>query len=138
MLYCDAIVDAMVKGLGQQAACVRYNILTSFLDVVFLYWLLPRYGMEGYFTSFFITHLINFLLSLGRLRKITPITIPAKVPILTALSAAASVWAASYLPHPVSQAMGCLAILSCLLLLLGVVNREDGRWLFGLLRKNDL
>ena len=53
MLYCDAITDAMTKGLGQQTACVRYNILTSTLDVIFLFLLLPRYGMMGYFVSFF-------------------------------------------------------------------------------------
>ena len=28
-LYCDAITDAMTKGLGQQKICVRYNIFTS-------------------------------------------------------------------------------------------------------------
>ena len=71
MLYCDAITDAMTKGLGQQKANVRYNILTSSLDVALLYVLLPRLGMQGYFISFLVTHLINFLLSLGRLMKIT-------------------------------------------------------------------
>ena len=45
MLYCDAITDAMTKGLGQQKICVRYNILTSGLDVIFLWILLPQYGM---------------------------------------------------------------------------------------------
>lgn len=29
MLCCDAITDTMTKGLEQQKACVRYNILTS-------------------------------------------------------------------------------------------------------------
>ena len=48
MLYCDALTDAMTKGLGQQTACVRYNILTSAMDVAFLYILLPKYGMGGY------------------------------------------------------------------------------------------
>ena len=71
MLYCDAITDAMTKGLGQQKICVRYNILTSALDAIFLYLLLPKYGMQGYFFSFLVTHLLNFLLSLGRLLKIT-------------------------------------------------------------------
>lgn len=135
MLYCDAITDAMIKGLGQQTACVRYNILTSFLDVVFLYLLLPRYGMEGYFFSFLVTHLLNFLLSLGRLRKITRISIHPKAPIFTALSATAAVWAASHLSHPVLQAVGCLSILGCLLFLLRVLDREDISWLKGLIRK---
>ncbi len=51
MLYCDAIVDAMIKGLGQQTVSVRYNIVTNILDVFFLYLLLPEYGMTGYFFS---------------------------------------------------------------------------------------
>ena len=40
VLYCDAVTDAMTKGLGQQQACVRCNILTSALDLALLYWLL--------------------------------------------------------------------------------------------------
>ena len=71
MLYCDAITDAMIKGLGQQTVSVAYNITTNFLDVVFLWLLLPKYGMNGYFFSFLVTHLLNFLLSLHRLLKIT-------------------------------------------------------------------
>lgn len=35
MLYCDAITDAMTKGLGQQKVCVRYNIITNSMDVFF-------------------------------------------------------------------------------------------------------
>ena len=83
MLYCDAITDAMTKGLGQQKMCVRYNILTSALDVIFLYVLLPKYGMMGYFASFFVTHLINFILSLRQLLKITGEALPFHVPALT-------------------------------------------------------
>ena len=67
MLYCDALIDAMTKGLGQQTYCVRYNIITSALDLLLLYILLPRYGMYGYFLSFFATHLLNFALSIRRL-----------------------------------------------------------------------
>ena len=76
MLYCDAITDTMTKGLEQQKACVRYNILTSAMDVTFLYYLLPKYGMEGYFVSFLVTHLVNFILSLRRLLRITGERLP--------------------------------------------------------------
>ena len=71
MLYCDAITDAMIKGLGQQTVSVAYNITTNIMDVVLLWLLLPKYGMNGYFFSFLVTHLINFLLSLRRLLQIT-------------------------------------------------------------------
>ncbi|MBQ5749203.1 MAG: oligosaccharide flippase family protein, partial [Oscillospiraceae bacterium] len=73
-LYTDAITDGMCKGLGQQVACVRCNTVTSLLDVIFLYLLLPRFGIGGYYFSFVITHLINFALSLHLLLKATGLT----------------------------------------------------------------
>ena len=97
MLYCDAITDAMTKGLGQQKICVRNNILTSAMDVAFLFMLLPRYGMDGYYFSFLITHLINFLLSLRLLIKIARIAIPFYIPVFTAFSAIAGVCGASFI-----------------------------------------
>lgn len=124
MLYCDSIVDAMTKGLGQQKLCVRYNILTSFLDVVFLYILLPKYGMNGYFTSFFVTHLLNFILSLRRLLKITGERIPAHVPPLSLAATAAALYIggkSTVAVYPV--------LLMGLLYLFGILRREDARWL---------
>ena len=47
MLYCDAITDAMTKGLGQQTACVRYNITTSALDVILLFFCFQNMGCRG-------------------------------------------------------------------------------------------
>lgn len=135
MLYCDAITDAMIKGLGQQTASVRYNILTSFLDVVFLYLLLPRYGMTGYFFSFFVTHLLNFALSLRRLIKIAKLSLDIKVPALAALASVAAVWASSYLPSPILQGVGCIVILGCLLFLIRVLGKEDILWVKGLICK---
>ena len=90
MLYCDTITDAMIKGLGQQTACVQYNIITSGLDVLLLFILLPRYGLEGYFVSFLITHLLNFYLSIRRLLKLTGKLISPFIPVLTLAATAAS------------------------------------------------
>ena len=69
MLYCDVIVDAITKGLGKQKICVRNNIITSAMDVTMLFILLPQYGMKGYFISFFLSHITNFMLSIGILSK---------------------------------------------------------------------
>lgn len=135
MLYCDAITDAMTKGLGQQTACVRYNILTSALDVIFLYLLLPKFGMSGYFFSFLVTHLLNFILSLRRLMKISGCRLRLQSAALAVLSAAAGVWAASFLQAPVLQAGAFTIIFLCLLFLCKVLHREDIRWLKGLVHK---
>lgn len=71
MLYLDAITDGMLKGMAEQVSCVRYNTFTSLLDVVFLFLLLPRWGMGGYVFSFAVTHAINLFLSLRRLLQVT-------------------------------------------------------------------
>ncbi len=132
MLYCDAIVDALTKGLGQQKKCVKYNIITSSMDVFFLYLLLPKYGMNGYFFSFFVTHLVNFLLSLRRLLKITDMKIPLRLPLVSCCAMAASIWIVSH--AGAAQAILYPIVLGCLLYLGGVLRKNDVRWVKGLVR----
>ena len=134
MLYCDAITDAMIKGLGQQTVSVRYNIFTNILDVLLLYLLLPEYGMAGYFASFLVTHMINFCLSLRRLLKISGERIPSHVPLLTVAAGMAAAWGSACLNHPFGRVLVFPLLLGSLMYLLGVVRREDMRWVNGLLR----
>ena len=136
MLYCDAIIDAMTKGLGQQSVCVRYNIITSLLDITFLFVLLPQYGMQGYYFSFLVTHGLNFLLSLRRLIHITGVKLRFWQPLASAIALAAAVMMARYLNIPILSATACLLIMGCLLFLLQVVNREDIHWVQGLVKRN--
>ena len=135
MLYCDAITDAMIKGLGQQTACVRYNILTTGLDVALLFVLLPRYGMEGYYFSFLITHLLNFILSLRRLLKLTGKLIMPAIPILALSATAVSVMLARTIPNVLWQCGAYFLLLGSLLFLLRVVSMEDIIWIKGLFYK---
>ena len=134
MLYCDAITDAMTKGLGQQKACVRYNILTSAMDVTFLYLLLPKYGMEGYFVSFLVTHLLNFILSLRRLLRITGEHLPAHIPMLALSAALAALLGAGQLNSVSAQCVVFLILLFCLFTLFRVCGKENFLWFFRLIR----
>lgn len=134
MLYCDAITDAMTKGLGQQTACVRYNILSSALDVVFLFFLLPGYGMQGYYFSFLLTHLLNFGLSLRRLLKISREHIPFYIPALAVAASILAVWGAAQIQGTAGRCLAYTAILGSLLSLFRVISYEDFRWLSGLLK----
>lgn len=134
MLYCDAVTDAMIKGLGQQKVSVRYNIFTSALDLIFLYFLLPQYGMEGYFLSFLVTHVINFVLSLRRLLYITKQSIGPHVPALSIAALIFAVWAASHVSRSLPRALSFLLILGSLLFLFRVLSHEDILWLKNLLR----
>lgn len=131
-LYCDAITDAMTKGLGQQRICVRYNIITSLLDVALLFLLLPVYGMKGYFFSFLLTHLINFVLSIRRLCKITGFFVPFAVPALAVSAGLLAVWGAKGLHLPLAY----IPIFLLLLNLFGVLRGEDVRWARQLICRN--
>ena len=135
MLYCDAITDAMTKGLGQQRVCVRYNILTSAMDVALLYLLLPKFGMDGYFFSFFVTHALNFALSLRRLLILTGEHIPLSIPTLTLAAAILALWIVRFIGSPTLQCLLFLVVLTCLLTLFRVLGKGDWLWVLGLIRK---
>lgn len=138
MLYCDILTDAMTKGLGQHEICVRYNIFTSALDVIGLFLLLPQYGMEGYFLSFLLTHLINFILSLRLLLRITGQVLPLHIPCYVIAATVLGIRASSFLQIPILRISAYLLILGSSLFLTGVVTQADLRWITGLVRKNDL
>lgn len=133
MLYCDIITDAMIKGLGQQKFSVRYNIITSIMDLSFLYILLPKYGIVGYILSFTFTHAVNFILSLKRLLKITGQKLPYSPPVLTISSGIASVYAAQFLASPILKSIIFVVLLFSLLSLLGIIKKDDLLWLKGTL-----
>lgn len=137
MLYCDAVTDAMIKGLGEQKASVRYNICTNSMDVALLYLLLPRLGITGYFISFTVTHVINFILSLRRLLKITGITIRLSIPLRVIPALCLAVFIAEFAPAPTFRVFSGITIFICLLYLSGVIQKSDGKWIISLLKRKD-
>lgn len=135
MLYCDIVTDAMIKGLGQQKVSVRYNILTSAMDVVFLFVLLPKFGIKGYFFSFLVTHALNFYLSLRRLIKITHQRIDLRAAVITLGCTIAAIGICATVSSPGVRCIAFGAVFFSLLFLLKVLGREDIHWLKGLIYK---
>lgn len=133
MLYADAITDAMTKGLGQQRKCVLYNILTAALDVVFLYLLLPRYGMAGYFLSFSVTHAINFCLSLRLLLSVTGQKLRPAIPVTALGCMVMAIGGAGFFADPLLRISAYPALLLSLWTLLGIVSKADTLWFKSLL-----
>ena len=136
MLYMDCIVDGMHKGMGQQVYCVKVNTLTSLLDVVFLFLLLPKYGITGYFISFLVTHAINFYLSIRKLLQLANAAPTLRFLFLAACSVIAAAAATSrMLPENTSwlHILICggfyLAMLGFLLIVTGSWQEKDHRWL---------
>ncbi|MBE6980818.1 MAG: hypothetical protein E7437_00690 [Ruminococcaceae bacterium] len=132
MLYCDAITDATNKGLGLQKTCMRYNILTAAMDLGGLFILLPKFGMEGYFISFSISHLVNFWLSVRLLLKTTGRSWHIKIPATALLCTGICVYMAGFI-HQVYLRVGCFALLLfCLWTIAGLVGKQDLLWIRGM------
>ena len=129
MLYCDLIVDAMTKGLGQQRACVRYNIISNSLDVALLYLLLPRFGISGYYASFVISHALNFVLSLRRLVKIGNPGLTVWYPCFALSAWLIALFGATRFDGPWRQSCAFLGLFLCVSYFFGIWSREDLRWL---------
>ncbi len=136
MLYCDAITDAMSKGLGKQTYNVRYNIITSAMDVVLLYILLPKMGMTGYYVSFLITHAVNFMLSLNLLSKTVGFSVPFFAPVYAGFATILAVMGSQVAHGWAAQLCGFLGLAGGLYLLLGVISKKDIQWLIGLVKKS--
>ena len=129
VLYLDSITDGILKGLGQQVHTVRYNTLTSALDVLGLFVLLPRFGIAGYYISFTVTHFLNFILSMARLLTVSGYRLPAPFCVKLLLCFGVSVVLARPLPW------SFLPLFFCLLSLCRAFRREDIRWFYGVLRR---
>ncbi len=137
MLYCDIITDAINKGLGQQKISVRNNIITAALDVILLFLLLPKYGMQGYLFSFAVTHLINFLLSLILLVRTTGQKLSLLPPLFIGIAGAiGALLSRKFSPLPAVIVFICLYFSS--LTLMGVLRREDIKWIRGLFKKETI
>ncbi len=132
VLYLDSITDGLLKGLGQQVHSVRYNTLTSALDVAGLLILLPYFGIAGYFISFTVSHFLNFVLSLARLIRVTAYRLPANFCVKLLLCFGAGVLLVRRLPWLF------LPVFFAALLLSRTVSREDVQWLSGILKRKSV
>lgn len=143
MLYLDAVTDASIKGMGQQVACVRYNTFTNVLDVIFLFFLLPKYGLVGYFWSFVITHAINFALSIHRLYTVTGVrprlgqTLRAVLGAVLAGAACVFIPKTSSLASVLALGTASLSAFAFFGFLLKIWGKEDINWLLGLVHPID-
>ena len=144
ILYLDAITDGMLKGLSQQIHSVRYNTITSLMDVAFLALLLPRYGIGGFLFSFTVTHAVNFYLSIRRLIVVTGYLPRFHSTVKAALSCAAGLLVFRFVElgtglwGTLLSAGLFTAVYLLLILLTGALSLEDLKWLWGLIRKKNV
>jgi len=75
IMYLDSMTDVMLKGLGQQFYSMVINIVDSFLSVILVWIIVPKFGVLGYITIIYGCELINATLSIARLIAVSQLKI---------------------------------------------------------------
>ena len=70
IMYTDMTIDGCLKGLGQQVWSMGINIIDAALGLVMVWYLLPKYALTAYIAIIYFTEILNFILSVWRLKKI--------------------------------------------------------------------
>ena len=78
VMYLDIVTDGCLKGLGEMARSMRYNVSEALLGLVLVITLLPRLAMTGYLIMLFVCELWNFSLSFSRLLRVTGLRVRPK------------------------------------------------------------
>ena len=71
IMYIDTSTDSILKGMGEQLYCMKVNIADALLSVIFVSFLVPRYGIIGYIATIYMAEIINTAFSITRLLSIT-------------------------------------------------------------------
>lgn len=68
-IYLDNVIDSLLKSLDLQIYVMLINILDLIISILFIKFLIPIFGINGYIFILYFSEIFNFLLSLFVLRK---------------------------------------------------------------------
>lgn len=70
-MYCDTTADSLLKGLDKQVYTMIVNIIDAAVSVLFTWKIIPKLGIRGYVITVFMTEILNFSCSAGKLSQMT-------------------------------------------------------------------
>lgn len=69
-MYLDIIVDSILKGLDAQMGVLFINIIDLLISISFIFFFVPKYGILGFIASIFTSEILNFILSMKKLKEL--------------------------------------------------------------------
>lgn len=66
-MYMDTVVDAILKGMGEQVYCMKINILDAGISLLLVVLLTPLFGTGGYILSLYVCEILNLACSAWKL-----------------------------------------------------------------------
>jgi len=142
LMYLDTIVDGMLKGLNQQMHVLRYNIIDSLIRIMLIAFIVPAEGFYGFIGVMYVSNILNPVLSLKRLLKVTGIKMnwsdwvikPCMASALSGLILNILIQKNTAMFYSVpGVALGCTAFTAMyifLVMILGCISKEDVRWVY--------
>lgn len=67
VMYVDAAVDSMLKGMGEQLTSMRINVADALISVLLVRFFVPEWGIAGYLFAIWVSECFNTVLSVTRL-----------------------------------------------------------------------
>ena len=69
------IIYGLLNGLGEHTFIFQTNILSSIINIAFIYFIIPLYGVNAYLVGWFFSLLVTMLLSLYKIYSCTKVHI---------------------------------------------------------------
>lgn len=88
LYFCDSVVDSVLKGMDQQVATLRINVIDSLCRVGCTLVFIPVFGMVAYIGILYLSELINLVFSYKKLKKVSQMRFPVKKGIVVPISSA--------------------------------------------------
>lgn len=133
-MYLQITLTGLLNGLGEHFLIFKNNIISSIINILFIYFLMPQYGIHAFIVGWFTSLAITVFFSIRRIISCTKIhieylTILGK-PILAVLASGLSARYLSNILEPTRSAfILCISLMLFLyflfLLFLGCITKDD-------------
>lgn len=74
LLYINIVLSGILNGLGKHTFIFRNNITSSFINILFIYFLMPILGIDAYIAGLFISLAVSTVSTLFKTKSLTGIT----------------------------------------------------------------
>lgn len=74
-LYMQMTINGLLNGLGEHTFIFQTNIISSVINIAFIYFLIPVYGVNAYLVGWFVSLILTMLLSLFKIYCCTQVKI---------------------------------------------------------------
>ena len=68
-IYVDTVIDTILKSLDKHINVLLINILDLILSILFIFIIIPKFGIPGYIFVIYFSELLNFSISFYTLKK---------------------------------------------------------------------